>query len=74
MLGVSKKNKAEPPKSIQLAAAAAKKVILFLTCLIGLVIGPYRYPATGGTRSQGDPSQGYGGEKTGGASKEGGRR
>jgi hypothetical protein len=27
MLGVNKKNKIEPPKSIQLAAAAAKKVI-----------------------------------------------
>jgi len=27
MLGVSKKTKTEPPKSIQLAAAAAKKVI-----------------------------------------------
>lgn len=26
MLGVSKKNKLEPPKSIQLAAAAARKV------------------------------------------------
>jgi hypothetical protein len=27
MLGVSKKNKVEPPKSLQLAAAVAKKVI-----------------------------------------------
>jgi hypothetical protein len=29
MLGVSKKGRAEPPKSIQLAAAAAKKVTVF---------------------------------------------
>jgi len=74
MLGVSKKNKAEPPKSIQLAAAAAKKVILFLTFIVGLSIEPYRCPATGRTGSQSDSFKGYGDEKAGTASKEGGGR
>lgn len=74
MLGVSKKNKAEPPKSIQLAATAAKKVTLFLTFLVGLAIKPYRWPATGRTGSQNNPFKGYGGEKAGTASKEGGGR
>lgn len=74
MLGVSKKNKTVPPKSIQLAAAAAKKVILFLACLVSTVIELRRFPATGRTGSQSGPFKGYGGEETGAASKEGGRR
>jgi len=41
MLGVNKKGKMEAPKSIQLAAAVAKKVILSLTCLHGLAINPH---------------------------------
>ena len=48
MLGVSKKNKMEPPKSIQLAAAAAKKVV-YLTCRSDLAIDSTRHSATGGT-------------------------
>jgi hypothetical protein len=38
MLGVSKKNKLEPPKSIQLAAAVAKKVNWSFTYLVVTLI------------------------------------
>jgi hypothetical protein len=56
MLGVSKKSKLEPPKSIQLAAAAAKKVKQYFTYIIGCAIDIHRYSATRGTRSQSRPS------------------
>jgi hypothetical protein len=56
MLGVSKKSKLELPKSIQLAAAAAKKVKQYFTNLFGCAIDAHRYSATRGTRSQSSPS------------------
>lgn len=49
MLGVSKKNKIEPPKSIQLAAAAAKKVVFPSHACSELAINSTRCSATGGT-------------------------